>query len=212
MLKNYFKIAFRNLRRHGGYAILNILGLTIGLTAAFLIFLYVRFERSYDDFHSKAGRIYLLTCDEKTPNGVIHQGLTSPLMSIAAKQVFPEIEAVVREDFQPVLVRRGAAVFQEANSAYADSGFFQVFDFPLLRGDARTALKAPLSVVLSASTAKKYFGDSDPLGQTLMIRDEGMAAKVTGVMKDMPENTELKADMLISKSTSKIFNPDEDKH
>jgi putative ABC transport system permease protein len=212
MLKNYFKIAFRHLRRHGSYAVLNILGLTIGLTAAFLIFLYVRFERSYDDFHRKAGRIYLLTCDEKTPNGVIHQGLTSSPMSIAAKKAFPEIEAVVREDLQPVLVRRGAAVFQETNSAYADSGFFQVFDFPLLRGDARTALKAPLSVVLSASTAKKYFGDSDPLGQTLLIRDEGMAAKVTGVMKDMPENTELKADVLISKSTAKLFNPDEDKH
>jgi putative ABC transport system permease protein len=212
MLKNYFKIAFINLWRHGGYTMLNILGLTIGLTAVFLIFLYVRFERSYDDFHSKAGRIYLLTCDEKTPNGVIHQGLTSSLMSIAAKRAFPEIEAVVREDFQPVLVRRGAIVFQEANSAYVDSGFFQVFDFPLLRGDAQTALKAPLSVVLSASTAKKYFGDSDPLGKTLVIRDEGMAAKITGVMRDMPENTELKADLLISKSTTKLFNPDEDKH
>lgn len=206
------KFLFRRLRRHGGYAVLNILGLTIGLTAAFLIFLYVRFERSYDAFHSKADRIYLLICDEKTPNGVIHQGLTSAPMSIAAGRVFPEIEAVVRADFQSTLVRRGATVFQEANSAYVDSGFFQVFDFPLLRGDARTALKAPLSVVLSASTAKKYFGDGDPMGQTLLIRDEGMAAKVTGVMKDMPENTELKADLLISKSTAKLFNPDEDKH
>jgi putative ABC transport system permease protein len=212
MLNNYFKIAFRNLRRHGGYAALNIAGLTIGLTTAFLIFLYVRFERSYDDFHSKAARIYLLHCDEKTPTGVIHQGLTSALMSIAAKQAFPEIQAVVREDFQPILVRKGKLVFQEPNSAYVDSGFFQVFDLPLLHGDARTALTAPLSVVLSVSTAKKYFGDSDPMGQTLLIRDEGLAARVTGIMKDMPENTELKADLLVSKATSKLFNPDEDKH
>ena len=211
MLKNYFKIAFRNLRRHGGYAALNIAGLTIGLTATFLIFLYVRFEKSYDDFHTKARRIYVLNCDEKTPNGVIHQGLTSAKMSIAAKAAFPEIEAVVREDFQFVLVRRGTVVFQEAHSAYADSGFFQVFDFPLLRGDSRTALKAPLSVVLSASTARKYFGDIDPMGKTLLIRDEGLAAKVTGIMKDMPENTELKADLLISQSTTRIFNPNEDK-
>ncbi|HEV2480814.1 MAG TPA: ABC transporter permease [Puia sp.] len=205
------KLIFRRLRRHGGYTVLNIAGLTIGLTAAFLIFLYVRFERSYDDFHSKAARIYRLCCDEKTPTGVIHQGLTSAPMSIAAARAFPEIEAVVREDFQPLPVRRGALVFQEEHSAYADSGFFQVFDFPLLRGDAATALKAPLSVVLSASTARKYFGDSDPMGQTLLIRDERMAGKVTGIMKDMPENTELKADMLISKSTTRLFHADEDK-
>src|SRR5580692_2548723 len=134
------KLFFRRLRRHGGYAALNIAGLTIGLTAAFLIFLYVRFQKSYDDFHSKADRIYRLNCDEKTPTGVIHQGITSAPMSIAAKAAFPEIEAVVREDFQSVLVRRGTMAFQEAHSAYADSGFFEVFDFPLLRGDPRTAL------------------------------------------------------------------------
>ncbi len=211
MLKNYFNIAFRNLRRHGGYAALNIAGLTIGLTAAYLIFLYVRFEKSYDGFHSRAKRIYLLTCDEKTPNGVIHQGITSAGMSITAKAAFPEIETVVREDFQPVLVRTRTMAFQEALSAYADSGFFEVFDFPLLRGDPRTALKAPSSVVLSVSAARKYFGDIDPMGQTLLIRDEKLAVRVTGIMKDMPENTELKADLLISKSTTRLFNPDEDK-
>jgi len=210
MLRNY--LLFRRLRRHGGYAALNILGLTMGLTTAFLIFLYVRFERSYDDFHRKADRIYCMHCDEKTPTGVIHQGFTSAPMSIAAARTFPEIEAVVREDFQPMLVRQGAVVFEEEHSAYADSGFFQVFDFPLLQGDPATALTAPLSVVLSASTARKYFGDSDPMGKTLLIRDEGMAARVTGIMKDMPENTELKADMLVSKSTTRLFNPDEDKH
>src|SRR5580704_9781290 len=212
MLKNYFKIAFRNLWRRRAYSIINITGLAMGMACCFLIFLYVRFELSYDRFHQKADRIYLLACDEKTPTGVIHQGLTSAPMSVAAKQAFPEIQAVVREDFQPVLVRTGGQVFQETNSAYVDSGFFQVFDFPLLRGDARTALTAPLSVVLSAATAKKYFGDSNPMGKTLLIREEGLAAQVTGVMKDMPENTELKADLLVSKSTTKFFNPDEDKH
>ena len=212
MLKNYFKIAFRNLWRKRTYSVINIIGLAVGMACCFLVFLYVHFELSYDRFHRNADRIYLLNCDEKTPTGVIHQGFTSAPMSIAAKQVFPEIEAVVREDFQPMLVRNGTLVFQETNSAYVDSEFFQVFDFPLLRGDARTALKAPLSVVLSASTARKYFGDSDPMGQILLIRDEGLAARVTGIMKDMPENTELKADLLISEATTKLFNPDQDKH
>jgi len=211
MSKNYLLTAFRHLLRHRVFSLLNIIGLTIGLAAAYLIFLYVRFERSYDNFHSKAARIYRLCCDEKTPTGVIHQGFTSAPMSIAAARAFPEIEAVVREDFQLLLVRRGALVFQEEHAAYVDSGFFEVFDFPLLKGDPLTALKAPLSVVLSESAVRKYFGKSDPMGQTLLIRDEGMAAKVTGIMKDMPENTELKADMLLSKSTTRLFRADEDK-
>jgi len=211
MSKNYLLTAFRHLLRHRVFSLLNIVGLTIGLAAAYLIFLYVRFERSYDNFHSKAARIYRLCCDEKTPTGVIHQGFTSAPMSIAAARAFPEIEAVVREDFQLLLVRRGALVFQEEHAAYVDSGFFEVFDFPLLKGDPLTALKAPLSVVLSESAVRKYFGKSDPMGQTLLIRDEGMAAKVTGIMKDMPENTELKADMLLSKSTTRLFRADEDK-
>jgi putative ABC transport system permease protein len=116
MLKNYFKIAFRNLWRKRAYSIINITGLAAGMACCFLIFLYVRFELSYDRFHQKADRIYLLACDEKTPSGVIHQGLTSAPMSVAAKGVFPEIQAVVREDFQPVLVRTGGLVFQETNS------------------------------------------------------------------------------------------------
>jgi putative ABC transport system permease protein len=212
MLKNYFKIAFRNLRRHGGYASLNIAGLTIGLTAAFLIFLYVRFEKSYDDFHTKVDRIYLLNGDEKTPTGVMRQGLTSAPMGVGVGHAFSEIETVVREQFQSMLVRHGAVVFQEEHSAYVDSAFFAVFDFPLLRGDRQTALSAPSSVVLSESMAKKYFGESDPVGQTLLLRDEGIAVRVTGVMKDMPDNTELKADMLVSRSTTLLFDPEWDKH
>jgi putative ABC transport system permease protein len=138
--------------------------------------------------------------------------MTSAPIGIAAARAFPEIEAVVREQFQSMLVRHGAAAFQEDHTAYVDSTFFSVFDFPLLRGDRRTALSAPSSVVLSESTAKKYFGESDPIGQTLLIRDEGIAAKVTGIMKDMPENTELKADMLLSNSATLFFDPEEDKH
>lgn len=212
MSKNYLLTALRHLWGHRVFSLLNIIGLTIGLAAAYLIFLYVRFERSYDNFHSKADRIYLLNDDEKTPTGLMRQGMTSAPMGIALGRAFPEIEAVVREQPQSMLVRHGAVAFQEEHSAYVDSGFFEVFDFPLLRGDARTALKTPSSVVLSESTAKKYFGHSDPMGQTLLIRDEGIAVRVTGVMKDMQENTELKADMLVSKSTTLKIDPEWDKH
>ena len=191
---------------------INITGLAVGMACCFLIFLYVNFELSYDSFHSKADRIYLLNGDEKMPTGVMRQGMTSAAMGVAMARAFPEIEAVVREQFQSMLIRHGAAAFQEDHAAYVDSAFFSVFDFPLLRGDRRTALSAPSSVVLSESTAKKYFGESDPIGQTLLIRDEGIAVKVTGIMKDMPENTELKADVLLSTSTTLLFDPEWDKH
>src|SRR5580658_2912837 len=95
MLKNYFKIALRNLWRKRAFSFINVTGLAVGMACCFLIFLYVHFELSYDRFHQKADQIYRLNCDEKTPTGVIHQVFTSSPMSIAAKQVFPEIQAVV---------------------------------------------------------------------------------------------------------------------
>jgi putative ABC transport system permease protein len=211
MLKNYLRIAFRNLWRHRAYSFLNIMGLTIGMSACFLIFLYVRFELSYDDFHDKKDRIYRMVCDIKTPTETMNLGVCSAPMAINAKDEFPEIESVVRFDPRSFLVRRGDIKFQEENSVLADSAFFEVFDFPLLQGDPRTALREPLSVVLPEKTAKKYFGNENPMGQTLLLRDDGKVAKVTGVMKDMPENSLLKADMLISKSTSKLFDSAEDR-
>jgi putative ABC transport system permease protein len=132
-------------------------------------------------------------------------------MAINAKEEFPEIEKVVRFDNNSFLVRRGEIKFQEDKAVMADSTFFEVFDFPLLRGDPHTALREPFTVVLTESTAKKYFANTDPMGQTLLLTDEGRPTKVTGVMKDMPENTLLKADLLISKSTSRRFDSSEDR-
>ncbi len=211
MLRNYLRIAFRHFWRHRAFSFLNIIGLTIGLTACFLVFLYVHFELSYDGFHTKADRIYQLVCDVKTPTSIIHQGLCSAPMAINAAEEFPEIEKVVRVDEQRRLVRNGALAFEEDKSVLADSTFFEVFDFPLLQGDPRTALREPLSIVLSATTAKKYFGNGNPMGRTLLLKEEGLTARVTGIMKDMPENTELKADLLVSKSTSRLLNPNEDR-
>ena len=205
MFKNYLRIAFRNLARHWAFSLLNILGLTIGMSACFLIFLYVRFELSYDRFHSKGDRIFRMVTDIKTPTETLNWSVASAPMAIAAKEEFPEIETVVRMNPQSILVRKGDIKFQEEKSAFADSGFFHVFDFPLLQGDPQTALREPLSVVLSESAAKKYFGQGNPMGQTLVLTDGSYSAKVTGVMKDMPNNTQLNADVLISQSTAKRF-------
>ncbi len=198
MIKNYLRIAFRNLWRHKGFSLLNILGLTIGMSACFLVFLYVKFELSYDDFHSKSDRIYRIVTDIVNPSETLHFSVAAPAMPVAAKRDFPEIERQVRFDPSSFLIRRGDLKIQEQNIAAVDSTFFEIFDFPLLKGNPVTALREPLSVVLSETAAKKYFGSDDPMGQQLLLTDQSLPAKVTGVMKDMPENTELKADVLIS--------------
>lgn len=177
------------------------MGLAVGMTACFLIFLYVRFELSYDSFHTKADRIYRVVADIKTPTEVINASGPSWAVPPNVKDEFPEVESFVRVTDDEVLVRKGDIKFQEKNSLWADSSFFHVFDFKLLKGNPQTCLKDQFSVVFSESAAKKYFGKEDPLGQTLLLTGDAFPAKVTGVMKDIPENSQIKADMLLSMTT-----------
>jgi putative ABC transport system permease protein len=201
MIKNYFKIAFRNLWKNKVFSFINIMGLTVGMTACFLIFLYVKFELSYDSFHSKADRIYRVVSDIKTPTEVLHA--SGPAWAVApnAKDEFPEVESFVRITNDNVLVKKGDIKFQEEHAAWADSALFHVFDFKLLKGNPNTALKEPFSIVFSETAAKKYFGKADPMGQTLLITGDKLPAKVTGIMKDIPENSQIKADMFLSMTT-----------
>ena len=202
MLKNYFKIAFRNLWRHKGFSFINIMGLAVGMTAFFLIFLYVHFELSYDSFHTKADRIYRVVSDIKTPTETLHASGPSWAVPPNAKDEFPEVEAFVRIAANDnVLIRKGDIKFQEDNAMWADSSFFKVFDFKLLKGDPNTALKEPFSVVFTETAAKKYFGKTNPVGQSLLITGDGLPAKVTGVMKDIPENSQIQGDVVLSMST-----------
>jgi putative ABC transport system permease protein len=209
MIRNYLKIAFRNLWRHRAFSFINILGLTVGMTAFFLIFLYVQFELGYDASHSKADRIYRIVCDIKTPTETINANGPSWAVGPHIQKEFPgEIEASVRTNRSSLLVRRGEVKFQEDNSLFADSAFFRVFDFRLLKGNPLTALNDELSIVLSETAAKKYFGKEDPLGKTVLLTAAGYNATITGVMKDMPENSTINADMLVSMSTqTRKFNP-----
>ena len=201
MIRNYLKIAFRNLWRKKGFSAINILGLSVGMTACFLIFLYVNFETSYDNFHTKADRIYRIVTDVKTPSETIHTGRTTTPIAINLKKDFPEVEDAVRIGEDGFLVRKGDVKFQEERTLLADSTLFNVFDFPLLAGDKNTALREPMSVILSQSAAKKYFGDANPVGQELLLTGAAINAKVTGLMKDIPENSQIQADMLVSLSS-----------
>lgn len=201
MLKNHFKIALRNLWRHRVFSFINITGLSVGITACFFIFMYVAFELSYDKFHTKADRIYRLVTDIKTPSETINTDITSWAFAPNIKTDFPEVEAFSRVSGGSFLVRKGNIKFQEEKTLFADSTFFKVFDFKLVKGNPKTALSAVASVVFTETAAKKYFGDADPVGQTVLLSGEAMPAMVTGLMKDFPENSQIKADMLISMST-----------
>jgi len=211
MLRNYFKIAFRNLWRHRVFSLINILGLTVGMTACFLIFLYVRFELSYDKFHIKGDRIYRIVCDIKTPTETMHPGGPSWAVGPHLMGGFPEVEATVRTTDDELLVRKGNVKYQEMNSLWADSSFFEVFSFKLIKGNPHTALNEPLNIVFSESAVKKYFGNKDPIGQTVLLTGDGFTAKITGVMKDIPENSMIKADMIVSMNTlTRKLNPNLD--
>lgn len=201
MIKNYFKITLRNLWKHKSFSFLNIMGLAIGMTAGFLILLYVGFELSYDTMHTKADRIYRMVADIKTPSEKIEAPIPAWAVAPNLQREFPEVEAAVRILGLDMLVRKDNIKFKESKAAVVDSAFFQIFDFKLLQGDPKNVLKDPFDIVLSRTAAEKYFGEENPVGKTLKIMDEGYVAKVTGVMEDIPENSHIKADVLLSMTT-----------
>jgi putative ABC transport system permease protein len=202
MIKNYLRVAFRNLWRHKGFSLLNIVGLTIGMTAFFLVFLYVCFELSYDSFHGKADRIYRIVSDVQTPTGLQHFNNPPLPSTIGMKEQLPEIEMTTRISLgDNWMVIRDRDVFETDDVAMSDPNFFRVFDFPLIKGDPKTALSGARNVVLSESTAKKFFGNTDPMGKVLIMTRDKFPCTVTGVMKDIPENSHFKASMIISVAT-----------
>lgn len=202
MLKNYFKIALRSLWRHKIFSLINIMGLAMGMTACILIYLYVSFELSYDSFHQNADRIYRVVSDLKTPDELIRQNGPAPAVAPNIKDEFPEVSSFVRiTNWDDIAVRKGSIKLIEKRITWADSSFFEIFNFGLVKGDPRTALRDPHTVVLSERTARKYFGETDPVGQILQFADGSLTAKVTGIMKDIPENSQIKAEIILSMST-----------
>ena len=200
MLRSYFITAIRNLVKHRFYTLINVLGLAIGMTCCLLIFLYVQHELSYDQFHEKKDRIYRVVTDIKTPTETLNIWSTSAPMVAYMKADFPEVENMVRFDDAGLLIQRGEQTFQEDESMFADSTFFRVFDLSLLRGNPNTALVAPFSIVLTEDAAQRYFDDEDPLGQRLRMEGEHDLT-VTGVMQNVPENSNFTFDVLLSLST-----------
>ena len=196
MLKNYLTIAIRHMTRQKGYTAINVLGLAVGMVCAILIILYVDFELSYDRYHENAGRIYRVA--------VNNDARTPPALAPALQEDFPEITRFVR--LLPTtgvwIMKHEENVYYENRVYWADNALFDIFDFPLIQGDPRTALVAPLSVVISEDTAQKYFGETDPMGKTIIADNGFLALTVKGVMENTPANTHLQADFIISLSTA----------
>ena len=208
MLKNYFKIAFRNLWRHRGFSGLNIGGLAVGMAAAFLILLYVGFELSYDTMFPKKDRIHMLVSDLKTPSDSYQIPVVDWNVLGKITPLFPEIQSSTRILDMSLSIQKGTENFVEKRALAADSTFFKIFDLKLLEGNPNEALRAPLSLVLSQTGAQKYFGSENPLGKSLKIMNGKYTAQITGVMEDLPKNTQIQADYLLSLSTyTKIIDP-----
>lgn len=195
MIKNYLKIAWRNLKKHSTFSVINILGLSIGIAACLIIFLYVHFESTYDQYNANAERIARITSTVKAPEADVVLATAPGALADALKQGFPEVETAVRLDHTPQSVKLNNEVFKEEEFYKTDADIFSVFSFEFIEGDA-TALKKPHSIVLTRSIARKYFGDETALEKTLICGGELLS--VTGVVKDRPVNSDIRIDALLS--------------
>jgi putative ABC transport system permease protein len=189
MIRNYFRLALRNIARHKVFTFLNIAGLAIGMAASLLILLWVQDELSYDKFNKKGENIYRVEEDQFYSGERYHVTVTPHPSGPVWKERIPEIFEQARINRLPrILFRNEDKVFFESSIVASDSGLFNMFTLPLLWGDAETALSAPYSIVLSEKLAEKYFGDTNPLGMTVTLENK-FQFMVTGVMKEIPRNS-----------------------
>ena len=206
MFKSFFKTAVRSFIRQKGHTIVNIIGLAIGIAFSILIFLFVRFERSYDNYHEKADRIYRVAVSALVGDTQINQTYSSAITFQKLLEEFPEIETGVKFlNLGKVPVRLNDQTFYESRFFAVDAAFFDVFSFPLIQGNPKTALLAPNTMVISKATALKYFGKTEAVGKTLEVDfsdNTGLIPfKITGVSEDVPENSHFHFDLLVSSAS-----------
>lgn len=200
MIGNYFKTAIRYLLRNKGYSLINIAGLSLGLACSMLIMLYVKDEASYDRFHKNAGRIFRIDRKINRPDGSIaRSGYSGYPQGPAFKQKIPEIRSFLRLQQTQMDIKKGNDI-QSQPVTLVDSNFFSEFSFPLLKGNARTVLSSPNSVVITEDMAKKQFGHSDVLGKIIMLKagDQFVPYAVSGVAGNCPQNSSIKFQVLLS--------------
>jgi len=202
MFKNFFINTFRNMLKQSSYVALNVGGLAIGLTSFLFITLYVIHELSYDKFHKNYENIYSIKVVGRLAGGVLNQAVTAAPVAQTMLNDYPEVLAATRVTrLGDWLIRFGENKFNEDGVLFADSTFFNVLDFKLLKGDIKTALVRPRSMVLTEEYAKKYFGSQDPMGQKIIVEADTILYTITGIVQNVPDNSHIKFDMLASIST-----------
>ncbi|MCG8373425.1 MAG: ABC transporter permease, partial [Balneolales bacterium] len=201
MLKNYLKIALRNLLKNKSYSIINITGLAIGLTVSLLIGLYVVEELSYDRFHENGDRLYRVV-ESYTSNGQeTWYASTFSALPAALQAEFPSIEHTTHVyPTNGLIIGPGNQKFQEENIIYADSGFFQMFSFTLANGSPEAVLTKPLTMVITESIADKFFGNENPIGKTLSFKGTRgtFDFEITGVAENPPSNSHIQFEYVLS--------------
>jgi putative ABC transport system permease protein len=208
MFNHYLKIALRNIRKHKSYAFINVFGLALGVACCVLVFLFVQHERSYDRFHENGAQIYRVNLSAKKPDGSVklQAGQPAPL-ALALKSSFPEITNATRLGAGSVVIRFGEASIKE-RALYADVDFFKMFSFPLLHGEAATALANKNALVLSEALAQKYFANDNPLGKTLTLNfgDKEQDFIVSAVAQKIPSNSSIDFDLVLPYENSPNYN------
>jgi putative ABC transport system permease protein len=199
MLTNYLKVGFRNILRYKVYSSINISGLAVGIASSILIMLNVIDELSYDRFHKDSDRIYRIGSSGSFEGSEFHQAASSSPIAEAMLQEIPEVTSAVRFYWWRSLpMRFNDKSFIEKKALVADSNFFQFFSFPLISGNPNTALNGTDKVVITEATAKRFFGEDDPMGKILLRGEGRVATEITGVARDLPFNSHLQFDMIFS--------------
>jgi ABC-type antimicrobial peptide transport system permease subunit len=196
MFKNFFKVAYRNFLRNKGFSAINIAGLAVGIASAILIVLWIQNEVSYDQFHEKRDRIYEAWNRARFDNKLMSWNTTPKILARTIERDLPEVERTVRVNWgQSYLLTVGETKITRRGNA-VDTGFLQMFSFPLVRGNAATALKDRHSIILTESLAKSLFGKDDPMGKIIKVNNKDNLT-VTGIAKDLPNNTRFNFEYLV---------------
>jgi putative ABC transport system permease protein len=201
MLKNYIKVALRNIYRQKTYSIINITSLSIGLTCFILIIFYIQFELNFESQHEKAEQIYRVNVVQHHPNNVYRLSHSMVPLGGALKEAVPEVKDFTRlQDAGKTFIKYEDNKYYENNVKFVDQGIFNLFTIPVIQGDMATALTEKFSVVITETIAKKYFGDENPIGKNL-IMDNQYTLTVTAIIEDFAENTHIDPDFMISFNT-----------